>query len=292
MRLYQIAELEQLTGIKAHTIRIWEKRYNLIEPDRTVSNYRRYNDDQVKKLLNVATLLANGYKISKIASLNNKEIHSKILESQLHADADVICASFINDLLAAMINYNEVAFEKTYSAVINRFGLFDGMLRVLYPLLNKIGVLWTVNDLNPAQEHFASCLIKRKIIAATDGLPSPKHKKKKFLLLLTPGEWHDISLLFANYMIRSKGYETIYLGQDVPYENISVVARQTKPALLLTFFTVARDPKEVVEKFRKFLPNSPKLKLLISGNPTITEHLHTKLKADVLNVPGDLLTYL
>jgi DNA-binding transcriptional MerR regulator/methylmalonyl-CoA mutase cobalamin-binding subunit len=292
MRLYQITELEQMTGIKAHTIRIWEKRYQLIEPDRTSTNYRRYNDEQVKKLLNVATLLSHGYKISKIALLNDKQIHGKILEMKSNNGTDVICASFINELLAAMINYDEAAFEKTYSAVINRFGLFDGMLNVFYPLLNKIGVLWTVNDVNPAQEHFASCLIKRKISAATDGLPLPKNKKKRFLLLLIPGEWHDISLLFANYIIRSKGVETIYLGQDVPYENIARLVKQTQPTVLLTFLTVTQHPEEMINNFKKCIPASKNLKILTSGNVLMTQHLQQKFNADVLGKPGDLLKYL
>ncbi len=292
MRLYQITDLEQLTGIKAHTIRIWEKRYNLIEPDRTSTNYRRYNDEQVKKLLNVSTLLSNGYKISKIASLSEKDLHSKILESQANQKEDVICATFVNDLVSAMIDFDEQAFEKTYSAVINRFGLFDAMLNVFYPLLHKIGLLWTINDLSPAQEHFASCLIKRKIMAATDGLPFAKAKKNKFLLLLVPGELHDIGLLFANYIIRSKGCETIYLGQDVPYENISRVIKQTRPNFLLTFFTVPQDPKDVYKDFKKNLPLDGNTKLLISGQFAITEHLKNKFSAAVINKPHDLLSYL
>jgi len=292
MRLYQITELEQLTGIKAHTIRIWEKRYNLIEPDRTSTNYRRYSDDQVKKLLNVSTLLSSGYKISKIASLSEKDLHTKVLESQANKQEDVICATFVNDLLSSMIDFDEQAFEKTYSAVINRFGLFEAMLNVFYPLLNKIGLLWSINDFSPAQEHFASCLIKRKIMAATDGLPFAKNKKKKFLLLLLPGEMHDISLLFANYIIRSKGYETIYLGQDVPYENISLVLKQTKPNFVLTFFTVPQNPKEVYNDFKKNLHLGENTKLIISGQSGITDYLKNKLSAEIVHKPQDLLGYL
>jgi DNA-binding transcriptional MerR regulator len=292
MRLYQITELEQLTGIKAHTIRIWEKRYNLIEPDRTSTNYRRYNDDQVKKLLNVSTLLSNGYKISKIASLSEKDLHNIIIESQNANQDDVICATFVNDLVASMIDFDEQAFEKTYSAVINRFGLFEAMLNVFYPLLSKIGILWSVNDLSPAQEHFASCLIKRKIMSATDGLPFAKGKRKKFLLLLVPGEQHDISLLYANYIIRSKGHDTIYLGQDVPYENISMVLKQTKPGFVLTFFTIPQDPKDVYTELKKNMQMGENTKLLISGQSGITEHLKNKLSAEVIYKPHDLLAYL
>ena len=292
MRLYQITELEQLTGLKAHTIRIWEKRYNLIEPDRTSTNYRRYNDEQVKKLLNVSTLLSNGYKISKIAGLTEKDLHLKILEYQSGKKEDVICSTFINELLSAMLKFDEQGFEKTYSAVINRFGLFEAMLNVFYPLLNKIGLLWSINNVSPAQEHFASCLIKRKIMAATDGLPFAKHKKKKFLLLLIPGEMHDISLLFANYIIRSKGHETIYLGQDVPYENISLVLKQIKPNFILTFFTIPQDPKNVYADFKKNLHLSEINKLLISGQYATTEYLKKKMNAQVINHPQDLLHYL
>lgn len=292
MRLYQITELEQLTGIKAHTIRIWEKRYNLIQPDRTSTNYRRYNDDQVKKILNVSTLLSSGYKISKIAALSEKELHAKILEIKANTTDDVISKGFINDLLAAMISFDEHGFEKIYSAVISRLGLFDAMLQVFYPLLNKIGLLWTTSDFSPAQEHFASCLIKRKIMAATDGLVLAKNKKKKFLLLLIPGELHEISLLFANYIIRSKGFETIYLGQDVPYENISSVLKQTKPYALFTFFTTPQNPKNVCDDFKKNLYLKDNMKLLVSGHTGITDVLKNKLGAHVIKQPKDLLTYL
>jgi DNA-binding transcriptional MerR regulator len=292
MRLYQITELEQLTGIKAHTIRIWEKRYNLIEPDRTSTNYRRYNDDQVKKLLNVSTLLSSGYKISKIAALSEKDLHEKIIEMKVGTTEDIICKGFINDLVSSIISFDEVGFEKIYSAVINRLGLFDAMLQVFYPLLNKIGLLWITSDFSPAQEHFASCLIKRKIMAATDGLTNTKNKRKKFLLLLIPGELHEISLLFANYIIRSRGFETIYLGQDVPYENISMVIKQTKPNGMFTFFTTPQDPKNVCNDLKKNLHLTDNFKLLVSGHTEITDLLKTKLGAHVIKQPQDLLTYL
>ncbi len=292
MRSYQITELEQLTGIKAHTIRIWEKRYNLIEPDRTSTNYRRYSDDQVKKLLNVSTLLSNGFKISKIAAFSEKEFHLKISESKAFKNGDVICTTFINDLLSTMIDFDEQAFEKAYSAVINRFGLFEAMLNVLYPLLNQIGLLWSINNVSPAQEHFASCLIKRKIMSATDGLPFAKTRKKKFLLLLVPGEMHDISLLFANYIIRSKGHETIYLGQDVPYENIAVILKKTEPNYLLTFFTIPQNPKDVYIDFEKNLRLGEHTKLIISGQSDITDLLKNKLGANVVLKPKDLLSFL
>ena len=292
MRQYQITELEQLTGIKAHTIRIWEKRYNLIEPDRTSTNYRRYNDDQVKKLLNVSTLLSNGYKISKIAALSEKDIHKKIVELNSADNEDIICKNFINDLVQAMLSFDEPAFEKTYSAVINRFGLFEAMLNVFYPLLNNIGLLWSINNVSPAQEHFASCLISRKIMSATDGLPIANGKKKKFLLLLIPGEIHEISLLFANYIIRSKGHETIYLGQNVPYENVSAVLSKIKADFILTFFTSPQDEKAIYKDIKRHLKLTGNGKLLISGRSKTTIYLKDKLGAKIIGHPKELLEFL
>ncbi|MES2567869.1 MAG: MerR family transcriptional regulator [Bacteroidota bacterium] len=291
MRLYQITELEQLTGIKAHTIRIWEKRHNLIEPDRTTTNYRRYNDEQVKKLLNISTLQSKGYKISKIAALTENEIHKKVLEIKSSDTDDVICNSFVNDLIKAMICFNEASFEKTYSAVLNRFGMFDSMINVFYPLLNKIGLLWSINDVSPAQEHFASCLMKRKIMSATDGLAMSKGKKNKFLLFLVPGELHEISLLFANYIIRSKGYETVYLGQDVPYENISVVVNEIKPKFILTFFTTPQDEKLIYNHLKQ-LHLSKDINLLVCGRTDISEYLNLKLHSQIVKSPQELLTLL
>lgn len=195
-------------------------------------------------------------------------------------------------MLSAMIDFDEQTFEKAYSAVINRFGLYETMLNVFYPLLNKIGLLWSISDVSPAQEHFASCLIKRKIMSATDGLPFAKSRKKKFLLLLVPGEMHDVSLLFANYIIRSKGHETIYLGQDVPYENISLVLKQTKPNFILTFFTIPQNPKGVYNDIKINLHLGENTKLLICGQSDITNHLKNKFGANILLQPNDLLSYL
>lgn len=161
-----------------------------------------------------------------------------------------------------------------------------------YPLLNKIGLLWSIDNVSPAQGHFASCLTKRKITAAINGLPLAKSHKKKFLLLLLPGEMYDISILFANYIIRSKGHSTIYLGQDVPYENISAVLKQTKPHFIPTFFTVPQNPKDVYSDFKKNIHLSEKTKLLLSGRSEITNHLKSKLHTDIVLQPKDLLNYL
>ena len=291
MKSYQIAELEQLSGIKAHTIRIWEKRYNLIEPDRTDSNIRRYNDKQVRKLLNVSTLLSSGLKISKIALLKESELHEKIVEFQSKDNLHSISYSFINELTAAMLNFNEVAFEKTFSAAVTRFGMFESMVQVFYPFLLKTGMMWVVDSAIPVQEHFASSIIRRKLMAAIDGLPLATQSHKKFLLLLPPQEWHDVGLLFSNYIIRSKGFETIYLGQDVPYENIVHVIKHCHPNYVLSFFVARKNPDEL-KNIRKKMNIPKETKFLVAGNQEITDILEHEKNTKILKSPGDLLKFL
>lgn len=292
MNLYQIAELEQLTGVKAHTIRIWEQRYNLIKPVRTETNIRRYNDEQVKKMLNVTTLLSKGYKISKIAALTENEISDIVLKIQKTSTDSVVYKTYINDLTVAMLNFDEPLFEKIYQTALKKLGVFDTMLQIVYPLLHKIGVMWVVDDATPIQEHFASNIIKRKLMAAIDGLPAAAKKKGKFLLILPPNEWHDIGLIFANYIIKAKGYEAIYFGQNVPYENINPVIKMIKPSYIVMLYITARKPEEVYVELKKNLHLSKGVTLLLGGNPTITTYLESKKNINVLKSPNDLLVYL
>lgn len=266
MQTYPIHELERLTGIKAHTIRIWEKRYALIEPERTSTNRRNYSDTQVRKLLNVATLLSQGFKISKIAALTEDEINSEVQKTEEAASKDTICTAYVNDLIKSMLTMEESAFEKIFSAASLRLGLFDTMIQVIYPFLSKIGILWTVDKTTPFQEHFASCIIRRKLMAATDGLMPATIKNKKYLLYLPANEWHEIGLLFANYIIRSRGFETIYLGQNVPDESITDILPVVDPAVVLLFFVAARPKEEVEQHLCDLARLCPRATFLVAGN--------------------------
>lgn len=291
MKLYQIADLEQLTGIKAHTIRIWEKRYSLIEPTRTATNRRRYDEEQVKKLLNISALISEGFKISKIAELKDRELSRKIFELQHRGEDDSVSRAFVNDLTVAMLNFNEAAFEKGFTAAVARFGLFEAMLQVFYPLLYKIGILWASEHAMPVQEHFAACIIRRKLMAAIDGLPLPGGKKKKFLLFLPPDESHEIALLFSNYLLRSKGYDTVYLGQNVPYDNISAVIRHAKPDYLLTFFINNRNRADIARQITAHLKPTG-ITTLVSGNQETLTGLKEQKHLRLLLTPQDLLSLL
>lgn len=293
MESYQIHQLEQMTGIKAHTIRIWEKRYGIIQPDRTDTNRRSYSEAQVRKLLNVSTLLSGGQKISKIASLSEDELNSLVEEQSDSHVADSICAGYINDLVKSMLDFNEPAFEKIFSAATTRFGIYDAMVNVIYPFLNKVGVLWNISRTAPIQEHFASCIIKRKLMSATDGLMPASKKSKKFLLFLPPDEWHEVGLLFANYMIRSKGYETIYLGQNVPIENVEKVIPAVLPRYLLLFYLNMKPVGEVEEQITRLSKVDEKITMFVAGNPELFPENKHKLKNTIfLTGASSLLNFL
>ncbi|MCF8449145.1 MAG: MerR family transcriptional regulator [Taibaiella sp.] len=291
MVAYQINDLERLTGIKAHTIRIWEKRYDLIRPDRTDTNRRYYNDNQVRKLLNVTTLLSYGHKISKIASYTDEELHQHI-EHQFPGVSHAYIG-YINDLVSSMLAYDENGFEKVFSAAVLRMGLFDTMLHVVYPFLNKTGVLWSINKSVPVQEHFASCIIRRKLMSATDGLLVSDKVPKKFLLFLPPDEWHEIGLLFANYIIRSKGFYTVYLGQNVPAENISKIVAAVKPQYMLAFFVASRPQEELDTLLKGYAGIDKKIKLLVAGIGGLSALPKTEYKnVTYMNGVNDLLDEL
>ncbi len=218
MAVYSIKELEKLSGIKAHTIRIWEKRYGLIEPHRTNTNIRYYTDDELKKILNVAVLNRHGIKISNIARLSDLELKEEIIRVSVSSSSH---NTLVDSLVIALIDMDEYKFEAIIDKSISNSGLKTTLIEVLYPLLDKVGILWQSGDIYPAQEHFATNLIRQKIIAATDRISNTFNPKgKKFLLLLPEGEWHEIALLFAQYLIKEANHEVLYLGQSVPYRDV------------------------------------------------------------------------
>ncbi len=292
MNSYQIADLERLTGIKAHTIRVWEKRYNLIEPHRTSTNIRYYDDDQARKLLNVSTLLSEGFKISKISTLSDKQINTHIQNHQKHTGDDTICIGFIHDLVAAMFFFDEAAFEKAFSAAVTRFGMYHAMLKVFYPFLNKTGLMWSSNNVIPAQEHFANCIIRKKIISAIDSLPTPNKKTKKFLLFLPADEWHETALLLSDYIIRSNGYKTVYLGQNVPLQNLGQVIKNTNPSHLLTFYIARKASKEITDTLVDLSKKTKKSIILFGGNFDLLSLTNSNKNIELLTSPSALLKFL
>jgi MerR family transcriptional regulator, light-induced transcriptional regulator len=228
---YSIKDLEKLTGVKAHTIRIWEQRYNLISPQRTETNIRFYTDEEAKHLLKVAALYHQGVKISKIASMNEASINEHILNIDLHTGNE---HTAIEKLTLAMIDLSEEQFTTIFTECIIDRGLRDTMIQVIYPFLQKVGVMWQVGDIHPAQEHFISNLIRQKLIAAIDKLYQPKTAQhQKVILFLPEGELHELGLLFYSYLLLELNYHVIYLGQSVPANDLIKVAEKYRCKLFV-----------------------------------------------------------
>ena len=235
MAVYSIRELEMLSGIKAHTIRIWEKRYKLIEPHRTNTNIRYYTDANLKKILNVAVLNRQGMKISHIAKLTDLELKEAILNETASSSSH---ETLVDSLVVAMIDLDQYILESIIDKSISKNGFKETVTGVLYPFLNKIGYLWLAEEVNPAQEHLVSSLIRQKIIAATDKLPNTyQPNAKKFLLMLPEGEWHEIALLFAQYLVKEAKHEVIYLGQSVPYSDVLATGASMHFDYIMVSFT-------------------------------------------------------
>ncbi|WP_372753317.1 MerR family transcriptional regulator [Mariniflexile sp.] len=265
---FSIKDLENLTGIKAHTIRIWEKRYNLLKPNRSDTNIRSYSIESFQKLLNISYLNNNGLKISKIASLKEEEIPVKVREI---ASRGKVEDHAINAFKLAMVNFDQVLFYNTYNNLLENKTFKDIFYSVFLPLLNEIGVLWQTNTITPAHEHFISVHIKQKILVNIERLQSlePKPNTSTYVLFLPDNEIHDIGLLFLNYELRSKGYHTIFLGESVPMESLTDLFDYFKNITFVSYFTVYPE-EETIEKylsdFNNLLLKDNNSKLLLLGS--------------------------
>lgn len=245
MAVYSIKDLESLSGIKAHTIRIWEKRYSLIHPHRTSTNIRYYTDKDLKKILGIALLNRHGIKISNIARLSDLELKEEIMRLSASNDAR---QSIIDSLIMAMVEMDEIRFLSILNKSISRLGFKETILQVVYPFLNRTGVLWQAGEISPAHEHFVSNLIRQKIVSAIDSFTHVYNPgSKKFILLLPEGEWHEIGLLFSFFLLREAGHEVIYLGQSVPYSDLLATGANKSFDFILLSSTTPRPDFNITE---------------------------------------------
>lgn len=282
---FSIKDLENLTGIKAHTIRIWEKRYNLLTPNRSETNIRNYSLNSFQKLLNISYLNNNGLKISKIASLKDEEIPIKVREIASRAKVE---DHAINALKMAMINFDQVSFYNTYNNLIENKTFSEVFYTVFLPLLNEIGLLWQTNTITPAHEHFLSIHIKQKILLNIERLQSlePKPTTKTFILFLPDNEIHDIGLLFINYQLRSKGYHSIFLGESVPMKSLTDILEFFENITFITYFTVYPETENIANYLNTFND------LLMQKETTSLKLLGPKLaNFETTNLPDKIHIY-
>lgn len=288
MSTYSIKDLEQLSGIKAHTLRIWEQRYNLLSPKRTDTNIRFYDDDDLKLILNVALLNDNGYKISKIASMDMDELRREVMKL---TDRTLTHDDQIHALTICMIEMDEDRFDKVLSTNILKLGFEQTMMNIIYPFMSKIGVLWQTGAINPAHEHFISNLVRQKLIVAIDG-QLVSGEGKKFLLFLPEGELHEISLLFASYLIKSKGNKVIYLGQNTPDEDLMTVYKIHQPDYMMTVITTSPSSEHAQDYLNTLSGRFPKTQLLVTGYQVIGQDLLMPVNVKLMNYIRDIKDFL
>lgn len=244
--IFSIKDLENLSGIKAHTIRIWEKRYNVLQPMRTDSNIRLYDLASLQKLLNITLLHEYGYKISKIAAYSEDKIPTLVQEiiSSKNAKNHAISA-----FKMAMMNYDQELFLNTYNWLIAEKSFKEIFHQVFIPLLEELGFLWQTNTITPAHEHFISHLIKQKLLTNTEKLQMLKRTKfdTVFVLSLPMNEIHELGLMYLNYEILLHGYKSIYLGESMPIDNLKDLKKHFPSIIFVSYLTVQPEKDAVNE---------------------------------------------
>lgn len=271
MNAFTIKDLENLSGIKAHTIRVWEQRYTFLKPQRTDTNIRYYSNEELKMLLNISLLNKYGYKISHIDKMTEEEMADKLL---LLSQGQAQQERLVNELIRYMVDLDMVQFE----ALLNRFiaarGIERAITQIIFPFLEKIGVLWLTSNINPAQEHLVTNIVRQKLIVGIENCVTHLSVEKNVLLFLPEGEHHELGLLYVHYILKSRGVKTLYLGANVPLKDLEYVVKLKCPDYLYTHLTSVAGHFN----FERFLTNvhqkCPETPLMISGVLTQSYRKH------------------
>lgn len=290
MSQFSIKDIEHLTGIRAHTLRIWEQRYNLPRPKRTPGNVRYYDDEDLRLLLNISTLNKNGHRISEIVRMTEEEMGKKAFDVAVGSGNS---SAHIQSLATCMLDLDETTFNRVLGSSILQSGLERTMMEVIFPFMSMIGVLWQSGTLDPAYEHFMSCLIRQKLIVAIDAQDvKPTIDPKNFLLLLPEGEFHELGLLFGNYLIRAAGHRALYLGTNLPMPDLERLMQSFRPDYILTSITAGFSrfsAQQVIDELSKKFPGS---QLLLTGNVFLNSKEHFTGDIHFIHAPADLQRYL
>ena len=290
MDLFSISQLSRYSGIKPHTIRIWEQRYDALKPTRSEGNTRYYDSEQLRRLLNIVSLThTTNYKISELCQMSDQKLFDMINEE---VDRSIQPENqheyYISQLIAGAMSFDELHFDNMIMKSLVRYGVKEAYVKVIYPLLLRTGLMWLSDVLSPASEHFMSNLVKQKIFAAIDGLPPVKSTADKWLLFLKEDEFHEIGLLFANYLIRLSGRQVVYLGSNVPLASLIQAILTIQPEYLL-FFVIRNDASDISKNYDQQLTHSfTGKKIFVAGDSQVLSQLHMDEKIQHLGKIEDL----
>lgn len=260
--MYSIKQVSVLAGIKPHTIRVWEKRYNVFSPKRTNTNIRRYSEEDLKLALNIKMLLSVGYRISRVAKMSNEEMADIVCKGNKYVGPPPVPES----LLAAAISMDKDSFVAKVKGFIDEKGFEWTYENLMVPFQQRMGLLWQSGGVIPAQEHFTSNLLRDIIITYTSDLKPADHKREAVIFYLPEGEYHEIGLLYFNYIAKKEGYNITYLGQNVPLTNVVDMARKQNAHALLTSFTVSIPDETLVKQVNHLLESLPGVRLILTGH--------------------------
>jgi len=265
MTKFTIKDLENLSGIKAHTIRIWEQRYSFLKPSRTDTNIRYYSNDDLKTILNISILNKYGYKISHINNMSVNDVQARVAELNL---AGAQQERIVNELIKVMVDLDISGFEKIIDKQIAANGIEKVILRIIFPFFERIGILWQTGHINPAQEHLTTNIIRQKLIVGIDQAKPVLKIKRSFLLFLPEGEHHELGLLLVYYLLKKRGAEIFYIGANVPLKDAQFVNDAKKPDFIYIHLTSTSPGFN----FQKFLQQTSekisKPRIIVSGFPT------------------------
>jgi DNA-binding transcriptional MerR regulator len=288
MNAFTIKDLENLSGIKAHTIRMWEQRYNFLKPQRSCTNIRYYSNDELKTLLNIALLNRYGFKISHIDKMQPSEISEKILSLR---DTEAIQERIINELVKEMVELQTDKFEITINRYIHENGIEKTIKEIIFPFLEKIGILWQTGHIMPAQEHLVFNIIRQKLIVAIDAVPS-NPVGKSCILFLPEGEYHELGLLFLSYLVKSHGCRIIYLGANVPMRDVESIIQTMNPEIAFVHLT-STSPNFNFERFLKLVDQKANnIPTIISGYPTRTYHKEIPPSVQLKRTFAEVMDYI
>ena len=262
MSTYTIKDLEKISGIKAHTIRIWEQRYQFLQPQRTETNIRTYSSDELKTILNVSLLNKYGFKISHIDKMSAEQMEEKILSlNQIDAQKERV----VNALIKEMVSLNMANFERQMDTYIGQNGIEKTILDIIFPFMERVGILWVTNHINPAQEHLATNVIRQKIILGIEKLPPVLQYSKRIVLFMPEGEYHEIGLLYVHYLLKQRGFYVDYLGANVPMVDLRYLSEFHKVDYLYCHLTSPAKNFKIHKFFDQLAEVSKHIPIVISG---------------------------
>ncbi len=290
MAIYSISDLEKLSGIKSHTIRIWEQRYDILRPKRTDTNIRFYEDEDLQQLLNVALLNRHGFRISKIAEMSKEDLAEQVSTvSNFKFDMD----AQLDVLTLSVIEMDEVKFSRIFDNHVEQLGFERAMLEVVYPFMEKLSLLWLTGSIKPVQENFITQLIRNKLIAAIEKEPLVSDRKAlKFVLYLPKDEQQELSILFMQLLIKKRGYRVVNLGANLALVDLKDACQIHQPDFVFTVLseTFNREPlQRYLTNLQAAVPNSH---LLLTGYLMASQHIANLPNTTILPSLDDTLKFL